>query len=274
MNAASRPMWSIHGPPKSRRHSTPISVKNRALKINISTGGGDYLSLARCLTSSNQRIDAETETLIPCQGGSFDVAHTLKADGFDSSEDGTGRQNLICQPINTQVATRHNKMGERTAFGIGEDGDPSFTLGANHHHAVAIQERALCENPNAGPDGVGVRDDGVAYTLEARQTPQAVAFQQNQQGELREGEVTGTLNTNFNPSGRNTPLARMGMAVRRLTPRECERLQGVPDDYTLIPINRGGGYAADGPRYKSLGNGFARPVVQWIGERIEMVLRK
>lgn len=59
------------------------------------------------------------------------------------------------------------------------------------------------------------------------------------------------------------------MAVRRLTPRECERLQGFPDDYTLV-LNRGKA-AADGPRYKALGNSMAVPVMRWIGERILLV---
>lgn len=59
------------------------------------------------------------------------------------------------------------------------------------------------------------------------------------------------------------------MQVRRLTPRECERLQGFPDDYTLIPHR--GKPAADGPRYKALGNSMAVPVMRWIGERIQMV---
>lgn len=58
-----------------------------------------------------------------------------------------------------------------------------------------------------------------------------------------------------------------GMGVRRLTPRECERLQGFPDDYTAI-IYRGKP-AADGPRYRALGNSFAVPVIRWIGERIK-----
>ncbi|MBX3536453.1 MAG: DNA cytosine methyltransferase, partial [Chelatococcus sp.] len=58
-------------------------------------------------------------------------------------------------------------------------------------------------------------------------------------------------------------------AVRRLTPRECERLQGFPDDYTLIPFR--GKPAADGPRYKALGNSMAVPVMRWIGERIGAV---
>ncbi|MCA3377554.1 MAG: DNA cytosine methyltransferase [Roseomonas sp.] len=58
-------------------------------------------------------------------------------------------------------------------------------------------------------------------------------------------------------------------AVRRLTPRECERLQGFPDDYTLIPYR--GKPAADGPRYKALGNSMAVPVMRWIGDRIAKV---
>jgi DNA (cytosine-5)-methyltransferase 1 len=60
-----------------------------------------------------------------------------------------------------------------------------------------------------------------------------------------------------------------GSAVRRLTPRECERLQGFKYDYTLIPMR--GKLAADGPRYKVLGNSMAVPVMRWIGERIQLV---
>ena len=58
-------------------------------------------------------------------------------------------------------------------------------------------------------------------------------------------------------------------AVRRLTPRECERLQGFPDDWTLVPHR--GKPAADGPRYKALGNSMAVPCMAWIGQRIAAV---
>lgn len=57
--------------------------------------------------------------------------------------------------------------------------------------------------------------------------------------------------------------------VRRLTPVECERLQGFPDGYTAIPYR--GKAAADGPRYKALGNSMAVNVMRWLGRRIEMV---
>jgi DNA (cytosine-5)-methyltransferase 1 len=59
------------------------------------------------------------------------------------------------------------------------------------------------------------------------------------------------------------------MRVRRLTPTECARLQGFPDDYLDIPYR--GKPAADGPKYKALGNSWAVPVVRWIGERINAV---
>jgi DNA (cytosine-5)-methyltransferase 1 len=71
--------------------------------------------------------------------------------------------------------------------------------------------------------------------------------------------------------GDAAPLLAVGgpLAVRRLTPRECERLQGMPDDYTLIPYR--GKAAADGPRYRAIGNSMAVPVMRWIGRRIQMV---
>jgi site-specific DNA-cytosine methylase len=62
------------------------------------------------------------------------------------------------------------------------------------------------------------------------------------------------------------------MTVRRLTPRECERLQGFPDDYTLIPWRKkAAGDCPDGPRYKALGNSMAVNCMEWIGERIAAV---
>ena len=61
-------------------------------------------------------------------------------------------------------------------------------------------------------------------------------------------------------------------AVRRLTPVECERLQGFPDNYTQIKWrNKTAENCPDGPRYKAMGNSMAVPVMRWIGERIKMV---
>jgi DNA (cytosine-5)-methyltransferase 1 len=79
-------------------------------------------------------------------------------------------------------------------------------------------------------------------------------------GYLGSDETAFTLSTNQDQH------LYSNMAVRRLTPIECERLQGFPDDYTNIKTN-----CPDGPRYKALGNSMAVPVMKWIGERIQMV---
>ena len=82
------------------------------------------------------------------------------------------------------------------------------------------------------------------------------------------GDYTGSITTTGGPP-QSGPGVLAGMAVRRLTPRECERLMGFPDDYTAIPWKRKpASECPDGPRYKALGNSWAVPVVRWIGARI------
>ena len=92
-------------------------------------------------------------------------------------------------------------------------------------------------------------------------------------GALVSDEVSLTLSTSntqtlFNEEGDK-------MIVRRLTPRECERLQGFPDDWTKIPYRgKPADECPDGPRYKAIGNSMAVPVMRWIGERIAMAEMK
>lgn len=83
------------------------------------------------------------------------------------------------------------------------------------------------------------------------------------------GDEYGPIDLLRAASGGSSRAYVVAMAVRRLTPRECERLQGFPDDWTLVPYR--GKPAADGPRYKALGNSMAVPCMRWIGERIQMV---
>ena len=88
-------------------------------------------------------------------------------------------------------------------------------------------------------------------------------------GALVSDEVSLTLST----SNMQTLFQEEGdeMIVRRLTPLECERLQGFPDNYTRIPYRgKPSGDCPDGPRYKAIGNSMAVPVMRWIGERIAM----
>jgi len=102
---------------------------------------------------------------------------------------------------------------------------------------------------------------------------QPLAFAQNQLGEVRASSaVFNTINTNSNASGRNTPMLAQSMSVRRLTPTECERLQGFPDGHTAIPWKgKPATDCPDGPRYRALGNSMAVNVMRWIGRRIELV---
>lgn len=136
-------------------------------------------------------------------------------------------------PINTMVALRHEALGEGTGFGIGEAGDPAYTLTKGHSHAVA-QPMVLMDQ---GGSVMNVEHDMV--------------------GTLRR-ETHG-----HEPAVIQPPA----MQVRRLTPVECERLQGFPDNYTNIPWRKKP-EAPDGPRYKALGNSWAVPNVRWIGQRI------
>jgi len=108
----------------------------------------------------------------------------------------------------------------------------------------------------------------VKPTLDKSKTP-AVAFgidhDLNAAKELMGPLIRG-------PQGAPRNSISQGTQVRRLTPTECERLQGFPDDFTQIPWrNKPAEDCPDGPRYKAMGNSMAVPVMRWIGERIQMV---
>lgn len=89
-------------------------------------------------------------------------------------------------------------------------------------------------------------------------------------GFLGQEELSATLSTHNDQSLYMEGDSMKGLTVRRLTPLECERLQGFPDGWTDIPW-RGREHASDSPRYKALGNSMAVPVMRWIGEGIQLV---
>jgi DNA (cytosine-5)-methyltransferase 1 len=114
--------------------------------------------------------------------------------------------------------------------------------------------------------------DGPSYTLQAMHGHDVhavlVAARESGPGFWTRDGVTGPLRAEGeNRPSRPSNVAMLGPVVRRLTPRECERLQGFADDYTAITFR--GKPAADGPRYKALGNSMAVPVMRWIGARIQ-----
>jgi DNA (cytosine-5)-methyltransferase 1 len=93
---------------------------------------------------------------------------------------------------------------------------------------------------------------------------QAFGWQNSSSQTMTVDHITPTLDRS------KTPAVIHQMAVRRLTPVECERLQGFPDGYTNIPW-RGKPDSPDAPRYKTMGNSMAVPCMQWIGKRIQKV---
>lgn len=181
--------------------------------------------------------------------------------------------------------------GSRDGSALGKSGDPMFTLRKGSAHAIAfdttqITSKANRSHPHPGdpchPLAAMAHAPAVAFDwqsggdsrgLDPKDTAQlqrcqvpAVAFQESQSG-FRAADAHPTLDSHNGSRRHHGVMA--GMQVRRLTPLECERLQGFPDDYTLIRYR--GKPAADGPRYKALGNSMAVPVMRWIGRRIALV---
>ena len=120
-------------------------------------------------------------------------------------------------------------------------------------------------------------DEDMCGTLKAHNSKELpiVAFAANQRGELRmqggDGTVVGAIPAS--QSGKQVQGVTDGYAVRRLTPRECERLQGFPDDWTLVPYRgKPAEECPDTPRYRAIGNSMAVPVMRWIGKRIQEVM--
>ncbi len=129
----------------------------------------------------------------------------------------------------------------------------------------AFQPIAFCNT--GGDTALGMSLDGVPPLTSRHGDPgNGVTFAVRGREGGAQAEVSEMSPALRTPGGGSShALVAQATAVRRLTPRECERLQGFPDDYTAIPG------AKDGPRYKALGNSMAVPVMRWIGERIQMV---
>ena len=163
-----------------------------------------------------------------------------------------GSGHAVAIPIDTRNALRDpEKYDEqnRQGLGIGADGDPMATLTPAHVNAVAYDEY----------------NDTIGATHHALR-----AGTKQSTGVLIDNEVVGTLRSGGDggvPSSRGEHLvAEPTMAVRRLTPLECERLMGWPDDHTRWKAD--GTEQADTHRYKQCGNGVASPVAQWIGKHL------
>lgn len=165
------------------------------------------------------------------------------------------------------------------AGGVGAEPEQSPTLTADWHNP-AVYPIGLADNDGRpqrqhgdrirhGWHAQGWRRRAVGVPVSACTLLVRCGCAGGGKGALVSDEVSLTLST----SNTQTLFSEEGggMVVRRLTPRECERLQGFPDDWTKIPYRgKPADECPDGPRYKAIGNSMAVPVMRWIGERIAM----
>lgn len=234
--------------------------------------GGLYVSradAAKTLTSGGGLSTYIAFSAKDHGGDAAENAPTLRAMGHGNSHANGGGQIAVAIPLQ-EIGKRTGKSTNDASIGagIGNNGDAMFTLQAGARHGVAYDTRS-----GMAPHG-SMKGDTVCPTLRAKEhEPPMVlhdvaAFKPGNSAKARgigyEEEVAPTLEAGGGGNSQSAVLQQM--AVRRLTPRECERLQGFPDDYTLV-LHRGKP-AADAPRYKALGNSMAVPVMRWIGERI------
>ena len=139
------------------------------------------------------------------------------------------------------------------------------TLDKSKTPAVAIQNATR----GASQNGLGITTDGPMYTLDVGSQHAVATGWSEELNALQDLQPTIQRG---GAGGRHEGVMQPDMQVRRLTPTECERLQGFPDNFTRIPWrNKAAEDCPDGPRYKAMGNSMAVPVMRWIGERIQMV---
>ncbi len=275
------------------RTSGPLDVAT-AVNAKGGTGRSDFESETfitgalqangKAAGSATQQ-DAESGMLIP------EVTHSLRADGFDASEDGTGRGTPLV-PV---------------AFNGAQDpdvsGDVTHPLGTNQGQEVCVAVPKVYDMrgngngdvvPNLTGDHASRPTDYTPMVFEARVARNGrgapsdiVPPLKAESGEDGRGDgsplvafTTKLDNTTSNHAGKvyeeyaptvskNSAALLTNLSVRRLTPKECARLQGFPDDYLDIIFN--GKPAADGNKYKALGNSMTTNVMAWIGNRIQMV---
>ena len=236
------------------RRAAQVLFEPESLRGDSTKGRKTGQDTAQCLTTGTGcRYDTNTETLIPVMYQNNQTDARLKEETRTSqtvlARWGTGGGNtpLVGQPI----ALAENTIGRQPMNGGNGDGytvgGPMYTLNATGVHGVAHPAHAFkirgvghytgtnggVAKPGTGGSGYMGQDEK-AYTIATSQDQQIMH----------------------------------GMAVRRLTPTECERLQGFPDGYTDIMPE-----TPDGPRYKALGNSMAVPVMHWIGNRINQINR-
>lgn len=159
------------------------------------------------------------------------------------------------------------------AGNIGWESEQSPTCTADWHNPAVLTGDAGCLNPEDPQSKRIFTSDSCGPTLSSGAgegmniQPSVLCMADDNAKAAIDEDMCGSLKV----GGSAPSIAQGRMVVRRLTPMECERLQGFPDNWTRIPYRgKPAEECPDGPRYKAIGNSFAVPVVRWIGERIAM----
>jgi DNA (cytosine-5)-methyltransferase 1 len=223
-----------------------VLFESESLRGDIKKGRKEGQDPAKCLTT-RIRNDFETESFVYENHAQDSRVKEVTISPTVSAKWGTGGGNV---PIAMQGNLIGRDAGGPNGVGV-SDSNTMYTLTKADVHAVAFGWQ------NSQSQGMSV--DSISPTLDKSKTP--AVFCDTYNGTVQ-GDVCATMTADMAGPTHSGTKVMQNMAVRRLTPVECERLQGFPDNYTNIPK------AADGNRYKALGNSMAVPVMRWIGERI------
>lgn len=191
-------------------------------------------------------------------GGEASVAATLSARDYKSAKD---------------LAVTVNAL---TATGVGTCGADDNQAQAGHLDPTASEPYTLAIRGRAGGADLEHRQDGTSnaiLTPSGGRSGAGVGAVAVQGPSIGRQDSAGPQGSGVDASGAmftltKTDVHAVAMRVRRLTPSECEALQGLPRGWTQVPYRNKP--AADGPRYKAIGNSFAVPVVRWIGQQIDL----
>lgn len=227
-----------------------FGLAQRRRRVFVVAGAGDGFDAAEILFE-REGMRRDSAPSRKKRKDASEITGTLSASGSGTSRI-RGRSNEVDFCIPSIVGA----LGARTGLSRGVQDAEAGHMIVHGTQDPCVSDIAFAQGRNNGAENVLVQ-------------PIAVDIRNSQ---INENGPTMSLQSGGISEGRGMcinaiPHALTAMAVRRLTPRECERLQGFPDDYTDIPK------AADGPRYKALGNSMAVPVMRWIGKRIQLHYR-
>jgi site-specific DNA-cytosine methylase len=271
----------------------------QTLSAKMGTGGGNTPMIPVPTYSfdtqfgSNANVTENVSPTLKASQQSPSIAYPIQdgrdmekhQNGFGVASDGepsytldqTGAQ-AVAYAIDTRNALRDPEKYDsqnRQGLGIGKEGEPMATLTSAHVNAVAYSVRE-----DAKADTFSATELDHANALSAlRPSPQShhaqmfiaeqVSFYDGYNQKLDDSGIHRSLRIGRDSSDFVAQPAESAMAVRRLTPLECERLMGWPDDHTRWKAD--GTEQADTHRYKQAGNGVASPVAKWVAEHIARV---